>query len=56
MGQNVLAADLVVQGIEPIARLLPSLSRATPSAVSEQFSELIGLPNLQIPHYLLRLS
>src|SRR6266404_9995501 len=27
-----------------ISRLLPSLSRATPSAVSEQFSELIGCP------------
>src|SRR5882724_10169792 len=26
------------------SRLLPSLSRATPSAVSEQFSELIGCP------------
>src|SRR6202043_2208362 len=26
------------------SRILPSLSRATPSAVSEQFSELIGCP------------
>src|SRR5215469_4668870 len=34
MGQDVLTADLVVQGIESDSRLLPSLSRATPPAVS----------------------
>src|SRR5215471_2409720 len=28
----------------PFSRLLPSLSRATPSAVSEHFSELLGCP------------
>src|SRR4029077_16847238 len=42
MGQDVLAVNLVVQGVE--SRLLPSLSRATPSAVSEHSSELIGCP------------
>jgi hypothetical protein len=42
VSQDILAADLVVQGVEAIARLLPSLSRATPSAVSEHYSELIG--------------
>ena len=44
MRQDVLAVDLVVQGVEAIARLLPSLSRVTPSAASEHFSELIGCP------------
>ncbi len=38
MRQNVLAADLVD------SRLQPSLWHATPSAVSERFSELIGCP------------
>src|SRR6202163_4238596 len=42
MRQDVLATDLV--GRRSDTRLLPSLSRATPSAVSEQFSELIGCP------------
>ena len=44
MRQDVLAVDLVVQGVEAIARLLPSLSRVTPSAASEHFSELLGCP------------
>ena len=42
MRQDVVAADLVVQRID--SRLLPSLSRATPSAVSGHSSELIGCP------------
>ena len=32
------------------------LARVTPSAASEHYSELIRLPNLQVPHYFLRLS
>ena len=44
MGQNVVAADLVVQRVEADSRALPSLSRATPSAASEHSSELIGCP------------
>src|SRR3984893_14832411 len=43
MRQNIPTADLVVQGVEAIT-VLPSLSRATPSAVSEHFSELLGCP------------
>ena len=41
--QNVLAADLVVEGVEAVPGSA-SLSRATPSAVSERCSELIGRP------------
>src|SRR6266545_7281858 len=36
--------------------LTPLLSRATPSAVSEHFSEFDRLPNLQVRHHVLRLS
>src|SRR6201997_4973307 len=42
MGQDVFPADLA--GHRSGSRLLPSLSRATPSAVSEHSSELIGCP------------
>src|ERR1700757_4750266 len=34
----------------------PVLSRATPSAVSEPFAELIGCPISQVLHHVLRLS
>src|SRR6202007_1568526 len=34
----------------------PVLSRATPSAVSEPFAELIGCPISQVLHHALRLS
>ena len=44
MGQDVLAADLVVQRVEAVTRRLPSLSRATPSAASEHSPELLGCP------------
>src|SRR5258705_1523644 len=44
MCQNILAADLVVQGVEAITGFLPSLSRVTPSAASEHVSELLGCP------------
>ena len=44
MGQDVLTADLVVQRVEAKARLQPSLSRVTPSAVSEHSPELLGCP------------
>src|SRR6266511_3422550 len=36
--------------------LTPLLSRATPSAVSEHFSEFDRLPNLRVRHHVLRLS
>src|SRR6266516_1275181 len=44
MRQNILAADLCRTGRRSDTRLLPSLSRATPSAASEHSSELIGCP------------
>src|SRR6516225_5328080 len=44
MRQNVVAADLVVKGIEAIAGFCLRFSRVTPSAVSEHFSELLGCP------------
>ena len=43
MRQNVLAADLVVQGVEAIAGFRLRF-RVTPSAASERFSELLGCP------------
>jgi len=38
----VKVEELLCSVAKSDSRLLPSLSRATPSAVSEQFSELIG--------------
>ena len=40
--QHVLAVHLVVQRVEAVARAIPSLWHATPSAASEPLSELLG--------------
>ena len=44
MRQDIVATDLVVQGVEADSPALPSLSRATPSAASEHLPELLGCP------------
>jgi hypothetical protein len=55
MSQNILAADLVVQGIEAIAGFCLRFRVQRHLQLLKRFG-VARLPNLPVPHRLLRLS
>jgi hypothetical protein len=52
----LIEPDWRISRIRLSDKTLRLLSRLTPSAVSEHFSELPRSPNLRVPHRVLRLS